>query len=61
MVTVKVSAVEVPENALAIGAPESPKNYKASVGVHDFLVGPGQTVTAGDGTEAEFVAVRSAW
>ena len=44
VVTVKVSAVEVPEKALAIGAPESPKNTMGRVRDQqiDLFAGGGQ-------------------
>lgn len=59
IVTLRISAVQDPKKALEIGPEESAmKSVSADVGIHDLLVGPGESIELSDGVTAEFLAAR---
>ncbi len=62
IVTLKISAVADLKHAMNIGIPSALALEKtpASLGFHDFLVGPGQVLELNEGTQADFISVRSA-
>lgn len=60
IVTINVAVTSNPKKTLEVGVPSSMNPVGADVGVHDLLVGPGESIQLEQGVEAQFVGVRGA-
>lgn len=60
IVTINVSVTSNPKKTLEVGVPSSMTTVGADVGVHDLLVGPGESIQLENGVDAQFVGVRGA-
>ena len=60
IVTINVSVTSDPKKTLEVGVPSSMNKVGADVGIHDLLVGPGESIQLDEGVEAQFVGVRGA-
>lgn len=47
-----------PKKTLGVGVPSAMTIVSADVGVHDLTVGPGESIHAEDGVEAQFIHAR---
>lgn len=59
IVTIMITSIVDTKKAFEIGLDSSPKTVSAEPGVHDFVVGPEQTLKALEGVEATFLSARS--
>lgn len=59
IVTVKIETVADPQKALKIGVKSAMNNVSGEIGVHDLVVGPGQSLELSEGVTATFLAVRT--
>lgn len=58
IVTIKISLVPNPSKTLAIGLPSAMSTTGLELGIHDLLVGPGESIELEKDVEADFIAVR---
>ena len=60
IVTIKITAVQEPKDALSVGTESAMKGFSAKSGVLDVLVGPGEVIELSQGVLGEFLAARCA-
>lgn len=60
IVTLRITAVQEPNNALKVGLASAMSPVEAGIGVHDIPVGPGESIEPGEGVEVLFLASRGA-
>lgn len=60
IITIKVTAVLDPKDALKIGIESAMKSVALQLGVHDLLVGPGEELELSEGASVEFLTARCA-
>lgn len=58
IVTLKVSMTQDPKKTLEVGVQSAMSAVGADVGVHDLLVGPGESIQLEEGVEAQFISAR---
>ena len=60
IVTLQISGLDNPEQALAIGSPATLRRFGAGLGITDWEVAAGERLVLLQGTQAEVLAVRNA-
>lgn len=58
IVTLKVSMTQDPKKTLEVGVQSAMNAVSADVGVHDLLVGAGESIQLEEGVEAQFISAR---
>lgn len=60
IITIKILAVQDPKKALSLGTDSAVNIVALDMGVHDLLVGPGESIRLEQGVDGQFLASRAA-